>query len=323
MKATTPIWFGTSRTDSAPTFLGRYDMGSLATMLLSNRQRDKGAYFMPVSFFGGIGLRRSDAVESVHALVIDIDSGYALEDCLIHLRKSVIPCIVLTTHSHQVAKGDHDACDRYRIIAPFSSPVAGDIWKELYPRLAAAVSGSLAFDQATCDPIRIWFFPPLDTKLTILNEDRELLDPFALLAGLAVPEREEVLTERHGDLELSVSGGAWKAFDDNCTVDELADILIGIGFHSPRHVLVRGSRSIQLVRPGKKASDGISVSINEKNGAYLTNFSTSIPEFSDMKKGYSAFETIKRLLFKGDRAAACKWAEEWCAIKSIPKGRAK
>lgn len=108
------------------------------------------------------GKRLNSALESIELLVLDIDSG-----CTIEQARAIFEpykTIIATTKSHQKAKGDQPACDRFRVILQLDQPIRNDrdfkaTWFEVHklcPSIDPACKDSARFFYACKEVVAQW-----------------------------------------------------------------------------------------------------------------------------------------------------------------------
>ncbi len=102
--------------------------------------------------FGG-GYRRGAGFERCQLAALDIDDGMELSEALRWLRGAHVGHVVATTKSHQLAKGDEQPRDRFRVVMMWASEITeASVYQHNIKRLAKAWGG----DPAATDLARIY-----------------------------------------------------------------------------------------------------------------------------------------------------------------------
>lgn len=137
------------------------------------------------------GRRRKASFAASDFWVFDFDEGETLEHVGDVMRRSRLAHIIGLTKSHQVAKGNKPACDRFRLVVPFDRPVTDLDTFEFNMRHAIRRFGC---DESCADGAR-FYFPCVDIHV---------MAPGSALAWQPMPkaapsraEREARSVERH------------------------------------------------------------------------------------------------------------------------------
>lgn len=105
--------------------------------------------------------RKDDnATGKISLIVMDIDQGLPLDECIQNLTDRKIKALITTTKSHRVEKDGKGVCDRYRVILPLEKPLtltAGE-YKEKITLIADALN--IPNDPSTRNISRLWFGNP-------------------------------------------------------------------------------------------------------------------------------------------------------------------
>ena len=105
----------------------------------------------PIVFEGGY--RRGSGFLRCQFAALDIDDGMALSEALRWLRSAHVGHVVATTKSHQLAKGDEQPRDRFRVVMLWASEITeARVYQHNIKRLAKAWGG----DPAATDLARIY-----------------------------------------------------------------------------------------------------------------------------------------------------------------------
>lgn len=102
------------------------------------------------------GYRKTDNFISSDYLALDCDDGaWTLESAKQWLMSNKLKGIIGTTKSHQIAKGEKPACDRFRVVVPWSTPI---INYQTYRANMENILRQIPADKACKDGAR-FFFP--------------------------------------------------------------------------------------------------------------------------------------------------------------------
>lgn len=108
----------------------------------------------PVTWANGI--RQKAKFLRADFVSLDIDSGSpSIEECIRRVRQRDLFAVIGTTKSHQIEKGGHAACDRYRLVLKWEVPIH-DI--QVYEANTKSVIQEWNADPACNDGAR-FFFP--------------------------------------------------------------------------------------------------------------------------------------------------------------------
>lgn len=99
------------------------------------------------------GRRHGDNFLSCELCVLDVDDGMSLESAVSFVKAQGYSHLIATTKSHQVAKGDEPACDRFRVILRFSQVISDP---ELYRFNIRRVAKAWGADRAATDLARTY-----------------------------------------------------------------------------------------------------------------------------------------------------------------------
>lgn len=99
------------------------------------------------------GRRKGDNYQGSHFAVLDIDDGLTLTEALTFLYQHSLGHVVVTTKSHQMAKGSEPAIDRFRIIMLWSREI---IKPSEYTFNLRKLAQSWAADRAATDLARVF-----------------------------------------------------------------------------------------------------------------------------------------------------------------------
>lgn len=69
------------------------------------------------------GQRRGDDFQQSYFAALDIDDGLSLAEAATFLRRQSLSHLIVTTKSHQLAKGEEAPRDRFRLLMPWSSEI--------------------------------------------------------------------------------------------------------------------------------------------------------------------------------------------------------
>ncbi len=111
------------------------------------------------------GIRREDHFQEAHVVALDFDEGLTLEEACSRLCD--MQHVIATTKSHQKAKNDKPALDRFRVILKLARPIVSLV------EYRATVSYLIRFydaDTACKDGAR-FFYPCVD--IVSVNDDRD------------------------------------------------------------------------------------------------------------------------------------------------------
>lgn len=110
--------------------------------------------FCPVTWNTREGNRRIDAVDSIHAMVLDIDgvTPGTTEDILSRL--SQVCYVAYTSFSHR--SPIKDGKDAFRVVIPFTRPCTQQEYKTVWECMQSCIPEN---DIQTKDPSRLWFLP--------------------------------------------------------------------------------------------------------------------------------------------------------------------
>lgn len=94
---------------------------------------------------------------SISMIALDVDGGLPLADAKYILANRGVKCLVTTTRSHKLPKGEKIACDRYRIVFPLAEAIS--ITKEEHALKIKAVSEEFGIpvDVSARNISRLWF----------------------------------------------------------------------------------------------------------------------------------------------------------------------
>lgn len=102
---------------------------------------------------------RSDenATGEIDLIALDVDSGMKFDEAKAIFAERKITSLIVTTRTHQRAKGDKAACDRFRIIIPLYQKVM--VTKEDHTKKLKALAKELniPIDPSACNISRLWF----------------------------------------------------------------------------------------------------------------------------------------------------------------------
>lgn len=99
------------------------------------------------------GYRRGSGFQRCQLAALDIDDGMALSEALRWLRSAHVGHVVATTKSHQLAKGDEQPRDRFRVVMMWASEITdAPVYQHNIKRLAKAWGG----DPAATDLARVY-----------------------------------------------------------------------------------------------------------------------------------------------------------------------
>ncbi len=102
------------------------------------------------------GYRKTDNFLSCDYLALDCDDGaWTIESAKSWLAKNELKGIIGTTKSHQVAKGEKPACDRFRVVVPWDRPITD---YRLYRANMEELLRNIPADKACKDGAR-FFYP--------------------------------------------------------------------------------------------------------------------------------------------------------------------
>jgi len=266
--------------------------------------------------------RQTDQVESLTALVLDCDQGDAIEAVRARLDKLELAYLAYPTFFHGRIKNpgeqsESPARDRARVVVFLTEAVPAADYAAWYPRAADFVAGSGNWDTAAKDAARLHYFPvhPVGSRRGIVSKfgaDRRALDPWqdvppAFPAGPA-----------YGEVQPNSSGllKPWAAYSAQHGVESLVCTLESQGYHS--RVADPRTGGFGLTRPGKKATDGRSVSVwpGDSRGAIVKVFSSNC---NPLREGevYDAFGLLVALVHGGDVKAATRAACDWLDAHGI------
>lgn len=105
----------------------------------------------PIIWHGG--KRKGDNYQGSNFAVLDIDDGLTLTEALTFLHQNNLGHVVVTTKSHQIAKGAEPAIDRFRIILLWSREI---IKASEYSYNLKRLAQSWAADRAATDLARVF-----------------------------------------------------------------------------------------------------------------------------------------------------------------------
>lgn len=114
------------------------------------QDKKRAKLWCPAVFVAG-GTRKSENVQSVTALVVDVDDGHPFSE--IQERLAPFTYVAHSSHSHTT---EHP---KYRVVLPLGCPVPLGDWESMWPRLNALVGGHA--DPAAKDPARVYFLPSM------------------------------------------------------------------------------------------------------------------------------------------------------------------
>lgn len=94
---------------------------------------------------------------TISIIALDVDDELPLEDAKQIFTERHIKCLISTTRSHQLQKGEKTACDRYRIVLPLSEAIT--LTKDEHSQKIKAVAEEFGIpvDPSTRNISRLWF----------------------------------------------------------------------------------------------------------------------------------------------------------------------
>jgi len=104
------------------------------------------------------GYRKDDNTTGTISMVaLDVDDGLPLEEAKQIFSDRKIKCLISTTRSHQVQKGEKIACDRYRIVLPLAEAIT--LTKDEHSNKIKAVAEEFGIpvDPSARNISRLWF----------------------------------------------------------------------------------------------------------------------------------------------------------------------
>lgn len=104
------------------------------------------------------GYRKDDNTTGTISMVaLDVDDGLPLEEAKQIFADRKIRCLISTTRSHQVQKGEKIACDRYRIVLPLAEAIT--LTKDEHSNKIKAVAEEFGIpvDPSARNISRLWF----------------------------------------------------------------------------------------------------------------------------------------------------------------------
>ncbi len=104
------------------------------------------------------GYRKDDnTTGTISMIALDVDDGLPLEEAKQIFSDRKIKCLISTTRSHQVQKGEKIACDRYRIVLPLAEAIT--LTKDEHSNKIKAVAEEFGIpvDPSARNISRLWF----------------------------------------------------------------------------------------------------------------------------------------------------------------------
>jgi len=137
----------------------------------SVRDTKDGKLWSPVCYSQG-STRGIKGVESVHALILDFDTGLDYEQFADDWREKGLEFVIHTTYSHS------HGCPKWRAVFPLAYPVPSSDWPSVYKALSLAIGHGMA-DPSCKDASRIYYLPshpPSGVGDSIVNNGKPI-DP--------------------------------------------------------------------------------------------------------------------------------------------------
>ena len=94
---------------------------------------------------------------SISMIALDVDGGLPLADAQYILANRGVKCLVTTTRSHGLKKGEKIACDRYRIVFPLSEAISLTKEEHALKIKAIAEEFGIPVDASARNISRLWF----------------------------------------------------------------------------------------------------------------------------------------------------------------------
>lgn len=304
--------------DNVPTPVGDLSPEQLVDELKRRtrwRATEKDGPAFMVARFRGDPRRRLDAIESATALVLDCDQGDPFASVRARLDSLGLPFLAWPSYNHLRAKGGEPARDRARVVVFLTESVPVDRYADWFERAADFVAGPGNWDRGAKDAARLHYLPahPPGARggiLAEIGEGRRPLDPWRDVP----PAFPEPKVDRRPDPEGLPK--PWEAYGAAHGLEDVVGILEGAGYHGRRHDSRTGG--VRLTRPGKRASEGASVSVwpGDGRGAIVKVFSSNCHPL-EADAAYSAFDLLKVFECGGDVKKATELAKAWLDARGI------
>jgi hypothetical protein len=267
------------------------DFAALVTRLERRDVRDEkdGEAWSPATYPPGEH-RGSGSVESISALVLDMDSGE--DPAMFSDLWGPYAHIVHSTHSNT------RETPKYRVIFPLLNPIPASDWKEVFPKLALHMSMGLA-DSACGDAGRLFYLPSAPPS----HRESAFFSSNMTAPWLDAAEFPSLETEANSAIEKSAVPGQVgnRPGDEFNRVQTWDAILTGVGaIRSPQK-----SMYTLWIRPGKEVKNGPSASTGVGPNDLMHMFSSNWAPF-EAGKSYSKFSALALLEHGGDLSAAAR-----------------